>query len=1381
VTATTDQIDAARKAGYSDDEIYDHLTQAHPGFATARQQGYTLDEIGAHYDTQAALPTMIPAIAARQDAPKTRPTGLQGVSTLTGQPVSGATDLGVGGGKEMNVEAQGATPLVTIPKIQRDPNVLDKSSGAGADVINGITGAVNSMTAPKNIGLTLSIPAVAAMSPVAASAVALGFLGYTAEQFPKQFEDTMAEQDPQKRREGLGALGLNTVSAILAGVHVAKPGVLEDLGQQVKNLQDSGLPEAAKAHAAKKVKQIVQQSGDLKPALMVNGKPEVALPGETHAQIADRLNAPHPVGAPERTPVLEAVTDDSKHVFVDPNGNVLNRTEGANALLNSGRITPEEHAAMLARSDSPGLHSEDLNALNQKATDEKTTTATTKTQADDAGGKSPDGDGVPPGAGGGSGGQPAAAGQAAETPPVGETTTPLSARGRMLAKAFQARGVRPDIAEHFARQADAKYGDLPTEELRESAFKDFEADVVNWLNAVRFDQSKKRYARNKTSNPQPPSSAPTEAAGPAATKPTGAAGTSRASPAGGPSEAASASDWTSATDRPTTKLRRPSGKGGQSGAINLSVLSDAAKAAREMAEKLLGAAGTFTPLNVATGEHIAALQKSFQEATRAQKAIALAVPNARRQSAISVWREAGGDTAKLQQWEQQAKGKAFKDAAKLAQNLTPKEIAIAQKAAKAFDVLSARGQQYDVLGSHRDNYIPHVWDVDNKATGIGTSRLQDQFKFAKARTFDTFFDGDQAGFKPKTMEIGKLLPSYIHEMNKVIADRQFIQDVSDLKGSDGRPLVIPRGTGQTLGEGENTTAIVNPRGWVKQKGPEGEEIDQHDYKMLGDQPALNKWHWVESDPNGNPTILKGDLAVHPELAKRLNAMMGQSELRRWYNEAGTGLSVIPRAIVKNLDTAQSVMKREMFSLLAPFHQVQEGTHAIGHLVNPFNVAAPDLRDAGTMDAVKHGLRLMPDRTSSQNYMEGLGGQGGFVAQAARKFGGKAGTAIANVVDGYQDYLFHNYIPGLKMETYNHILPRNMARFAAELKSGEVTEADVKFLTATQTNAAYGNLNYAMMDRNPTMQHFFQIAALAPDFLEARGRFVGQALKSFVGVKGGNEQLRAIATIAAVQAASAYIITTLTGGKYDPKQPFSVQHGDRSYTMRSIPSDLQRLAFSGEEERHEFISARVNPLVQKAYQLATGINYRGEKVTDADTIVETLANYIPITARWIPGLNQLTETTRNSPISPMEQLAGSLAVQIHRNSPITKVYEMADKYMAAKGIPKQEGIYATSKYQPLRYALEDADMQRAAREYKKLMTFRGNTPEKVAKGLYDSVNHPFTGTKESDAEFAASLKGDDKLIYDNAIKVKQGILQKFALIPGIQVTEPEKLVKLKAFR
>jgi hypothetical protein len=808
-----------------------------------------------------------------------------------------------------------------------------------------------------------------------------------------------------------------------------------------------------------------------------------------------------------------------------------------------------------------------------------------------------------------------------------------------------------------------------------------------------------------------------------------------------------ASDWTSATDdTPPTKpgeeppptaslVNPPTGPTELQSGISIPKFAN-----RKM-----------SPLDRVTASHSGKLQKSFDEARRAQREIKADVPSERRQNAISIWREAKGDVGTLKGWASAAKGKLFKQAAIDAQTLTPKEIAVATKVGAAFDALHARGTKFDVLRSHRDAYVPHVWDVGKPGTGFGTGMLKQRFRFSKARTFDTFFDGDQAGFKPKTLAIGKLLPAYIHEMNTVIADRQAVRDIVAGTNKDGSPMAVPRGNSKVVEGDEGKAVLVQPRAM---KG----ELDTSDYKTMSDQPALANWTWASKDTAGRPVFIKSDLALHPDAYRRINAMIGQSALRQWYHDPVSGTAQIPRALARGLDTAQSAMKREMFGLLAPFHQVQEGTHGIGHMVNPFShIPKVDLRDPAQLDAANHGLMLLPDRASARVYLEGVGAHSSLLSQGIRKLG-RPGEAISDVIDGYQDYLFHQYIPGLKFKTYQAILGRNMKRYAEELKSGEMTPADVKITSAEQSNAAYGHLNYALLDRNPTMQHLIQLGTLAPDFLEARGRFAGQAIKGLSSPVGA-EQLKAIAILAAVQAGSAYIISNVTGGQYDPHHPFEVVHNGRRYAMRSVPEDI----FSLLKDTRQFIYSRVNPLLVKGgIQLATGLNYRGEKTSPLDTFTELLATYIPITARQLPGLRSLTETSRQNPVSPLQQSAGALGLRISRYSPVSETYKLAGKWMDSQKMERSKGSYPISKYQQLRYALEDGDMDRAKIQYDALA--KTTVPGKLRRGFRESIEHPFTGKKATDAAFAKTLSGYNLELYHQALRTRVNMLKAFDALP-----------------
>lgn len=788
-----------------------------------------------------------------------------------------------------------------------------------------------------------------------------------------------------------------------------------------------------------------------------------------------------------------------------------------------------------------------------------------------------------------------------------------------------------------------------------------------------------------------------------------------------------ASDWTSATDESSRRLRGL----GEAGAINIPQFPN-----RKMSE-----------LDRATTEHSAKLQKSFDEARRVQKEIAKAIPKESRQNAASIYREANGDMALLKTWETGAKQKWMREAARDAQTLSPEEIAIVKKAEAAFAVLERRGNRFDVLTGHKDNYIPHVWDLKKPGSGFGGRRLQERFRFNKARTLASFFEGDQADMKPKTLALGKLLPAYIHEMNKVIADRQLVQDIAAGNAKDGTPLASPRGNVKVVDNAGDKAVLVSPRAT--------RDPDTREYRVMNDQAALSDWTWEGKDTDGKPVFVKADLALHPEAHKRLTAILGKSAIREWYSQPSEGFARVPRAIAKGLDIAQSAMKREMFGLLPPFHQVQEGTHAIGHLVNPFfNIPKIDMRNPAQMDAAQHGLMLMPDRTSSAQYVEGVGSKQTLLSRGIRKIGAP-GRAIADVIDGYQDYLFHKYIPGLKFKTYEAILGRNTHLYAKELASGELTVSDVKLLSAEQANAAYGHLNYALLDRNPTMQHLAQLTLLAPDFLEARSRFVGNAMKGALGSKVGVEQFRAIATLALIQAGIAYTLSKLMGDEWEPTHPFEIKHNGRRYSMRSVPEDIA----SAITDTQKFIYGRVNPLTVKgAIQLGTGLNYRGEKVDALQTAEELLAQYIPITARSMPGVRSLTETGRNAPTSSLEQLAGSLGLRISRYSPISDVHKLAGEWMEKQDLPKDKGVYPVSKYQQLRYALEDSDTERAKAAYAKLRETMED--DKIQRGFHDSMSKPFTQNKGMDQKFRDSLGAKDRAIYDLAQQKREDILWRF---------------------
>lgn len=752
-------------------------------------------------------------------------------------------------------------------------------------------------------------------------------------------------------------------------------------------------------------------------------------------------------------------------------------------------------------------------------------------------------------------------------------------------------------------------------------------------------------------------------------------------------------------------------------------------------------APAFTPFKEALNAWNGKNQLASLQIRRLQKTLESKVKDPLHREAISNWLQADGDTSKLAGWEAASKG-TRKAGYKAAQNLSPDEVKVAQSVRQLYDDLLARAQAYGILDQGLENYVTQIWKrplIPGSGMTQFMSKLSRNFKFARQRTFENFFEGEQSGFKPVTKDISQLLGLYVSELEKTIATRDLIKDLTTKTASDGNPLAMPEGVATVLTDeaGDSSGPMFVKPGVLKSEGP---------YAQI-DNPALAKWKWATKDPeSGRDVFMLGELRVHPEIARHLRNALGQSQIAKWLREPSPSAMLnVAKGAGRIAATASQLTKEVMLGTLSTFHHVQEGTHAVGHRINPFMpdkmpIDAPEFKDA-----LSHGLQVAGDRAALENFREGLGAQALF---------GKLGP-VGRFIQRHNDFLFNEYIPRLKWATYQAILDRNMARFEPEMRSGRVSDGDVKYLSAQQANAAYGHLNYADLGRNPTVQHFLRLAALAPDFLEARSRFAGQAIKGLTG-KAGREQLEALAILAGTFYVGARILNKLTTGDWNTDEPFGVRVGNRTYRMRSVPEDIWRLF----KDTRQFVYGRLNPIFGRGTaELLTGRNYRGEKITASETFKEALTSWIPIQMRGLPGFKSLTETQRNATINAWEQFLGSIGIQVSRYSPVSKVYQLANDWRKAQGEKEDRGTYPVSKYQPMRYALEDGDLKAAEIEYNKLVA-TGLTPPKIMLGFREALNHPFTGSTAKDRAFKNSLTPENKALYDEALQQRRRIWNQF---------------------
>jgi len=598
----------------------------------------------------------------------------------------------------------------------------------------------------------------------------------------------------------------------------------------------------------------------------------------------------------------------------------------------------------------------------------------------------------------------------------------------------------------------------------------------------------------------------------------------------------------------------------------------------------------WTDLHQAIGEYSLQKQKNDREVKELMDAAKAKVPSPIKREAISNWIEAGGDMDVLRERARVGRGglRVAGDKSKnktdkyhkgyeAALHLTPQEIQVAQVLKKYLDDMFRQGFQNGLIQTMLEDYITHIGvKEDNPVLGklqydIASWKINTSFQYARKRTFDTFYDLEQAGYRAVSKDFADIIGVYSQTFNKAIYSRAFVKSMTKGKASDGRPLVAQSGTGSLTDASDQNptqTMMVNP--FTK-----GEEI--YDYKSIN-HPAFRNWYWATKGPDKTNVFAKGDLVVHPEIYKHLDNILGKSTFRN--NWAG-----------RNFMALSTFTKKTIFSLSPFFHYVQEGTHAVGHTINPGSVVKIDFNDPVQKKAIEHGLMLY-DYNAAHNFTEGLSG-------------GSLGKKIPiynSTVIPLQEFLFQDYIPRLKMTTFKHALERNMERSKDDLKKGKITEDQIYAKTARQMNAAYGHLNYDLIGRNKTTQDLFRAVSLAPDFLEARIRFVGQAL-----TPRGAEQRRALLVLAVSMYVTARILNKLLDDDYHFDEPFAVIHNKKKYQLRSVPSDIWEMM----NDFGKFAYHRIAPYSGVLLEAVTKYDLaRGQEVTYSDVAKDAATAMLP---------------------------------------------------------------------------------------------------------------------------------------------------------------------------
>lgn len=777
------------------------------------------------------------------------------------------------------------------------------------------------------------------------------------------------------------------------------------------------------------------------------------------------------------------------------------------------------------------------------------------------------------------------------------------------------------------------------------------------------------------------------------------------------------------------------GKIGSKEAFNLGAKVQGAKDAAKSAMDGLALAGKavvaklkappkWTDWQNILGDRQLELSESIHNAVEFKKRMLSGFPDEKVRAAISNWVDTGGNAELLAKAAKEGP-EQYRAGYEQALKLTPEQKTAAENIRNYFDARLKEAQDAGILEDGIEDYIHRIYEKDSDwkrglqaqlSSGLYTGTPT----MARQRVFEYDMEAEAAGYKPVKDFVHRIV-AYDTSLNKAIADRAAVKKMMKLKGADGRPAVDVGGLGTPI-EGktpENAGALLIKPDW-KPNDQTTPANNRGDYIPL-DHPALRKWKWV-AEVDGKPVLVQGQVLIHPEFKARAKALLGRSAVKE---------NVVGRTMLK----VSSAVKQTMLDLSA-FHPAQISVHAAEHGVfKPIDRI--DFADPVQRELIKHGVTVA-DTHGQQLWSEGLAG-----SSLTRHI-----PVLGEKLQAWNEYVFTSFIPRIKMAMAMKAVERNRARYADELKSGKMTEDDLYYLTANQANAAFGELNYELMSRNKTTQDVLRLGLLAPDFLEARGRFVGQALKPY-----GREQFAALAKGAIALYVASRVINKILDDQYhfEPENAFSVIYNGHAYSLRTVQGDLIHLVTSP----GQFWRNRLNPVYGRTtLEFLTGRDEFGRKRDYAQQAGDLAKQIVPISGRGlIAGPEQKL----------LESALGAVGITNRRFMAGDTILKLAQDFREKNGkTAPGEFIYDRDKdpYRGIKLAALYEHPADVAAEIAKLRKEKPDIAAKLGDHFRRYANSPFTGSAEMESRFKASLSEDQLKDYELAKQERQRVYQNY---------------------
>ncbi len=462
------------------------------------------------------------------------------------------------------------------------------------------------------------------------------------------------------------------------------------------------------------------------------------------------------------------------------------------------------------------------------------------------------------------------------------------------------------------------------------------------------------------------------------------------------------------------------------------------------------------------------------------------------------------------------------------QNFTPEELVLAETMRKENTELGLHALDEEVIANYNENYTARLYRQDVTAERTpGKAKFTTTTPRAKQRTKTSIL---QALSEGKILAVRSAIGAQMlarQQVAQVIHDRNLIKLASkaglistdqkegfkriehpnfvkweyagEVEVDAGEAVEIgkrvrPKG-GSRVGlvidiDGNRATVHFQSR---KKNVQSTETFETGELKGRIVRPRGKNFFVTDDGKIMEKRPLYGD----PRLAKKLNKILGTSKLK--------GIRIFDVASKYNALLKQTVLFTSLFHHQAYLRSFIFGGRAGGGTTTaPAALASKgEAFEAGrqasrnftpeVQDLVRGGLTIGKIQDWDEMALRDATIVGEVIDKVPMAKGVK--DKIVKFRDRTTNFLFKELGPNLKVQAalieYRHELNKH----EQDLADGTITRHDLAKRVANLMNDDFGGLNLQRMERDPTLQHVFQLLALAPDWTESNVRSMVKAFKT----------------------------------------------------------------------------------------------------------------------------------------------------------------------------------------------------------------------------------------------------------------------------------------------